>query len=173
MPDDTLPVTLREGRPSDQAAVGALTDAAFAPMPFSDGREGAIAGALRTAGAAGVALVAERDGAVAGQVLPSPATVGGRPSSWFALGPVAVAREVQRRGIGRRLIVEGLQRVRALGAEGCIVLGDPGYYARFGFAAAPALAPPGVPAQLFMALPFVSALPSEPFGFHPTLGTTP
>jgi putative acetyltransferase len=43
---------------------------------------------------------------------------------------------VQRRGIGGNLVVEGLTSVARSGAEFVVVLGDPRYYARFGFGAA-------------------------------------
>ena len=37
---------------------------------------------------------------------------------------------------------------------GCVLLGDPAYYSRFGFKARPGLVLPGVPAEYFQALPF-------------------
>jgi len=49
------------------------------------------------------------------------------------LGPVAVAEATQRQGIGRALIRAGLQRLAANGIVQIFVLGDPGYYGRFGF----------------------------------------
>jgi predicted N-acetyltransferase YhbS len=41
-----------------------------------------------------------------------------------------------------------------MGASGCVVLGDPGYYGRFGFKAGDGLVFPGVPAEYFQALSF-------------------
>ncbi len=41
--------------------------------------------------------------------------------------------EYQRQGIGTALINEGLDRLRQKGASGCILIGDPNYYSRFGF----------------------------------------
>ncbi|ARE40280.1 GCN5-related N-acetyltransferase [Rhodovulum sp. P5] len=54
------------------------------------------------------------------------------PAGWLALAPVAVAPGSQGLGLGGRLIHA------ALGvADGpVVVLGDPGYYARFGFSVA-------------------------------------
>ncbi|HEY0953302.1 MAG TPA: GNAT family N-acetyltransferase, partial [Roseateles sp.] len=52
---------------------------------------------------------------------------------------------------------------RAAGAAGCVLLGDPAYYARFGFAARPGLVLPGVPASHFQALQ-LDATPPLPAG---------
>lgn len=60
MPYAAPVVLIREERPSDHAAVGALITAAFTPMSFSDGTEAALPGALRAAGAAAVALSLRR-----------------------------------------------------------------------------------------------------------------
>lgn len=48
----------------------------------------------------------------------------------------------------------GLDAIIRLGARGCVVLGDPAYYARFGFANEAALLLPGVPAEYFQCLRF-------------------
>lgn len=55
----------------------------------------------------------------------------------------------QGRGIGAALVRRGLEHLVALGAAGGILLGDPRYYRRFGFAADPALRYPGGPAWAF------------------------
>jgi putative acetyltransferase len=171
MPDHRSNIAIRDETPSDAAAVAALIGAAFAPMPFAAGDEAALPALLREAGAVTLALVAERDGELVGQALFSAASVGGRPSAWHTLGPVAVAPGRQRQGIGSRMIVEGISRLRVAGAAGCIVLGDIGYYGRFGFRPAPGLAPPGEPAEFFMALPFGGELPAAAFGFHPAFAS--
>lgn len=49
------------------------------------------------------------------------------------LGPVCVSPEHQQRGLGSALIREGVSRLGATGTRQVFVLGDPGYYARFGF----------------------------------------
>jgi putative acetyltransferase len=164
--DDLAGVAIRKERPGDWQAVNDLITRAFRPMPFSSGTEAAIATSLRQSGAAVVALVAELAGDVVGQVIFSPAFIGGRPSPWHALGPVAVAPALQRSGIGSRLIREGLERLKAMESEGCIVLGAPPYYQRFGFQLAPSLAPPGIPAAYFMVLSFSGTPPTEVLAYH-------
>ena len=49
------------------------------------------------------------------------------------LAPVAVLPEYQGRGIGSRLVREGLETSREAGHVAAVVLGEPGYYSRFGF----------------------------------------
>ncbi len=168
--DEASAFTIRDERLADHRAVSALIAEAFAPMPFSDGTEATLPAALRAAGAVTLALVAEQMGVVVGHVLFSPARVGGHPSAWHTLGPIAVAPGLQRRGIGSRLILDGLRQLRATGAAGCIVEGDPGYYRRFGFEPAPALAPAEASAEFFMALSFGGDLPAARFGYHPAFG---
>jgi putative acetyltransferase len=92
---------------------------------------------------------------------------------WYALGPVAVAPELQRRGIGSRLIrtcLDWLQRPTQ-NAAGCILVGNPEYYRRFGFLPFPALAPSNVPAQFFQILPL--AVDDNPSGSSDRMIRTP
>lgn len=55
------------------------------------------------------------------------------PFRALGLGPVAVRPDRQRQGVGRELIFGALDRARAEGWDAVFVLGDPAYYARFGF----------------------------------------
>ena len=52
---------------------------------------------------------------------------------WVALGPIGVLPEYQGRGIGSRLVRQGLDECRSAGWDGVVLLGSPGYYSRFGF----------------------------------------
>ena len=57
-----------------------------------------------------------------------------RPSRiFFILGPMAVALEYQRRGIGSALVGEGLAACRRIRQPVVFVLGHPAFYPRFGF----------------------------------------
>ena len=51
----------------------------------------------------------------------------------MGLGPLAVASEHQRKGIGSELVRAGLEQCRQLGFNAVVVLGHPEYYPRFGF----------------------------------------
>lgn len=160
-------ILIRSARLEDDAAIYELTKAAFAPMPFAGGNEQDLPRAMRVAGALALSLVAEHDGIVVGHVAFSPATNDDGSGGWYALGPISVAPALQRQGIGERLIAEGLARLRGLDARGCILTGDPAYYARHGFEPCPQCAPEAEPAEYFMVRLLHGALPAARFQFHP------
>ncbi|WP_175684503.1 GNAT family N-acetyltransferase [Burkholderia anthina] len=155
-------VTLRDERASDVDAIGRVIVAAFADEPQHGQFERRIVDALRADGALGVSLVAERDGRIVGHVAFSPVAIGGEPAGsqpWYGLAPLAVLPECQRQSIGAGLVRTGLDALRRLGARGCVVLGDPAYYTRFGFVPSGDIVFPGVPSEYFLALPFDEAAP--------------
>ena len=160
-------VHVRDERPEDFGAVVDLTKRALAPKPFAAGDEQALIGKLRDVGALTISLVAELDGKVAGHVAFSPALAKNGSQGWFALGPISVEPYLQKQGIGGRLIREGLARLFQMDAAGCIVLGDPAYYPRFGFRPFPQFAPEGEPAEYFMILPMRVDEPACVLEFHP------
>lgn len=143
---------IRAEQPGDEAAIGAVTAAAFAPMPYSDQTEPQIIERLRAAGALALSLVAEDDGVIVGHIAFSPVVLEGGEGGWYGLGPVSVLPERQGAGVGGALVREGLDRLRALGAAGCVLLGDPAYYGRFGFRNDHSLVLPDVPREYFQSL---------------------
>lgn len=161
---------IRPETPADTPAIFALTERAFTGHPHSDGTEPHIVSALRAAGALILSLVAEVDGTVVGHVALSPVAISDGTPGWYGLGPVSVEPAFQQRGIGAALVREGLERLAARGAAGCVVLGDPGYYARFGFQAVPGLVYPGPPAEYFMALAFGASHPQGRVAYHAAFG---
>ena len=80
------------------------------------------------------ALVALDGDDVVGHVQFSPAAIGDTPV--LALGPIGVLPERQGEGVGGALVRRGLGEARSRGAVAVILLGDPAYYGRFGFAPA-------------------------------------
>lgn len=122
--------------------------------------------ALRAAGALAVSLVAEQDQEVVGHVACSPVTISDGARHWYGLGPLAVDPAHQSRGIGAALVRAGLAQLRIVSAAGCVVLGDPAYYGRFGFKAVPGLVYPGPPPEYFMALVFAGPVPQGEVSYH-------
>src|SRR5205807_1121913 len=53
----------------------------------------------------------------------------------LALAPMAVRPSHQRRGIGTKLVEDGLRACREAGHKIVVVLGHPPFYRRFGFSA--------------------------------------
>ena len=83
-----------------------------------------------------LAFVAIKDGSVVGHVSLSPVTLSSETGFFLGLAPVSVLPAVQGQGIGSRLIRTALKQCRESGAELVFVLGNPRYYARFGFRSA-------------------------------------
>jgi putative acetyltransferase len=123
-------VIIRAAVADDHAAIAAVVGAAFGRPD-----EAVIVEEVRAGGEALVELVAESGGEIVGHILFSRMTC--EPEMLVAgLGPLAVAPSRQGAGAGSRLTRDGLDACRRLGARGCVVLGDPGYYGRFGFVTA-------------------------------------
>lgn len=124
---------LREEETGDHAAIAALNEAAFGQPG-----EAALVDALRAHGGLTLSLVAIAEDELVGHIAFSPVTITGDGAVRRAIGlaPMAVAPAWQRRGVGTRLVCEGLERLRATGALAVVVLGHPNYYPRFGFAPA-------------------------------------
>jgi putative acetyltransferase len=159
-------VIIRSEIDSDIQAIAEVTKTAFATLAISQHTEQFIINALRAAGALTVSLVAEIDGDVVGHVAFSPVTISDGNPHWYGLGPVSVLPQHQRQGIGTALIREGLSLLRARGAQGCVLVGPPAYYQRFGFRNLPVLTLEGVPQQYFLALPFEKETPRGVVVFH-------
>jgi putative acetyltransferase len=127
----SVPTLIREERKSDSDSIAAVVETAFGQP-----QEAALVSALRAQDALTVSLVADRGTALVGHIAFSPITIEENPQGLRCLGlaPLAVAPHQQGRGIGGRLVQAGL--AAAAGWDLVFVLGDPGYYERFGFVVA-------------------------------------
>jgi putative acetyltransferase len=158
---------IRPEVPQDINVIEQITIAAFDDKWYSDQTEHLFVNRLREAGAISVSLVAEIDGIVVGHIAFSVVNINGEDKGWYGLGPVSVSPELQKQGIGSKLIKEGLSVIREKGAKGCVLEGDPGYYRRFGFKNHPGLFYEGTPdPKYFMALPFYDNVPNGKVEFH-------
>ncbi len=123
---------IRSEAPEDLEAIRALNEAAFGRRAEAD-----LVDALRETAEPFISFVADVDGAVVGHIAFSPVSLAPETDLMLmGLGPVGVLPQYQRQGVGSALIVEGLQHCAALGCDAVVVLGDPAYYPRFGFATA-------------------------------------
>ncbi len=157
---------IRNETPFDIERIAEITKTAFATLAISQHTEQFIINALRVAGALTLSLVAESNGNVVGHVAFSPVTISDGNPHWYGLGPVSVLPEHQRQGIGTALINEGLSRLKARGGRGCVLVGEPDYYKRFGFRNLPTLILAGVPQEYFLGLPFSGETPRGTVLFH-------
>jgi putative acetyltransferase len=120
---------VRAERDGDAPAIHRVVDRAFGRA-----NEAALVDALRGHAQPRVSLVATVEDEIIAHVLLTPVTIEVAPASLtMGLAPLAVAPEHQRRGVGSRLVRDGLDACRALDCALVFVLGEPAYYRRFGF----------------------------------------
>jgi putative acetyltransferase len=147
-------MNIRSEQSGDELAIHELTLKAFEPMSFSDGTEAPIIDQLRKDGDLTISLVATKGREIVGHIAFSPVTIGGEHGGWYGLGPVSVRPDRQKSGIGSCLINEGLLHLKELGAVGCVLIGNPDFYSRFGFRSDGNLIYDEVPAQYVQWLSF-------------------
>ena len=135
-----MDIAIRPERPADRARIHEVTRAAFAGLEHSDGSEPDLVDRLRAGGAfvPQLSLVAEVDGEIVGHAMFTRASVrdDGAEHEILVLGPISVAPDFQRRGIGAELIEVGHDAAKELGFPGVALVGHPTYYPRFGYAPA-------------------------------------
>jgi putative acetyltransferase len=149
-PVDAITRCERIGDTQEQSAIRSVNEAAFGRSDEAD-----LVDNLRREGVILLSFVAEMERRIVGHLLFSQMSIetGNGPVPAAALAPIAVLPDHQRRGIGEKLIRNGLDFLRERGERIVIVLGHPGYYARFGFSSgmARSLESP-FPPEAFMAL---------------------
>jgi predicted N-acetyltransferase YhbS len=124
-------ITIHHEKPADAPAREALLDAAYGPVRFTKTSERLREG---RAPAEGMAFVAVEDGRIVGTVRLWHVSAGrGRPA--LLLGPLAVASDCRRRGIGTALVRRALRDARRKRHAAVLLVGDREFYGRFGFSA--------------------------------------
>lgn len=130
---------IRRELPADIDAIRAVTAAAFTGPDGAEPAEARLVDRLRAdrGWLPALSLVAVEAGEVVGHVVctrayvAAPGRLGEVPV--LGLGPLSVHPEHQRRGVGSALAHAVLGAADALGEPLVVLLGDPGYYSRFGF----------------------------------------
>ncbi|MBC9914965.1 GNAT family N-acetyltransferase [Chitinophaga varians] len=163
---------LRKEKISDIPQIDTVTKAAFLSAAHASGTEQFIIRALRASGQLTLSLVAEENETLIGHVAISPVEISSGEPGWFGLGPVSVLPERQGTGVGSALIKAALAELRQLGAKGCVVLGEPAYYGRFGFRADAGLLYPEAPAEYFQVLAFEGIVPTGTVQYHASFYAT-
>jgi putative acetyltransferase len=120
----------------------------------------------RRSGSRLLELVADEDGVLVGHVLAATGDLGGHEVP--AVAPLGVVTHRQRDGIGTALVAHLLDEASARGWSLLLLLGDPGYYGRFGFVPAAGFdihyAPAGVGSAHFLARTSRAATADVPRG---------
>lgn len=129
---DRIEFPIRPETAEDRAAIWQVNQQAF-----GGDDEANLVDALRDGGFVEVSLVAETDGQVVGHILFSRVTINTKVGTVDALSlaPMAVLPEHQRKGIGTRLLWDGIGACQKLGHRIVLVLGHPKFYSEFGFSA--------------------------------------
>ena len=164
---------IRAESANDIGDIRAINVAAFRDQLYSEQTEHLIVDALRADGALALSLVAVLDGRTVGHIAFSAATVGAAELGWYLVGPVAVLPAYQRRGLGSALVRAGLAELRSRGADGCVLVGDPRFYERFGFRTHADLVYDGVPDEVVLGLPFHNSPPVGRIVAHAAFGVRP
>lgn len=144
--------------PEDGSAIEDLLDRAFGPDRLKKTsyryRQG-------VAPLWALCLVARERGELVGSIRYWPIRLGEQPA--LLLGPLAIEPARQGQGIGRALTEASLARAEALGWRLVFLVGDPAYYARYGFSVAPAsvVMPGESPARLQYRTLLGAELPAE------------
>jgi len=146
-------VVVRIEQPKDIDAVRLVNG-----LAFGQSEEGRIVDRLRESCEGRLSLVAIFKNEIVGHILFSPATLEtpGRVIEGMGLAPMAVSPEYQNRGIGSKLLDEGLRIIKRKKCPFVVVLGHDKYYPRFGFQKASKYGLKsqwdGVPDEAFMVL---------------------
>lgn len=118
-------VTVRLESEKDHAEVRSLITEAF-----GQDDEAKLVEVLRKRDEAVISLVACYEDKVIGHIMFSKMQ---SPEGGLGLAPVCVVPNHQNKGLGAKLIEEGLSMARDHGWRFVVVLGEPKYYGRFGF----------------------------------------
>jgi putative acetyltransferase len=126
-------IIIRPEAIEDHSAVHSVIESAFGQANEAD-----LVVALRKVASPQISLVAVEDDQIVGHIFFSPVSVESERDIFTALGlaPMAVLPDYQKRGIGSRLIQEGLMECQRIGHDIVFVVGHPEYYPRFGFTVA-------------------------------------
>lgn len=84
-------------------------------------------------------LVMEQDGQLIGHVMYMRARItadDGREIPMMTFGPISIRPDLQRQGLGKRLLEDSMERARALGAGALCIEGNIDFYGKSGFVVA-------------------------------------
>ena len=140
---DSATLAIRSERTGDEAGIAQLVGSAFETE-----KEVELISTLRDSGCFYLSLVAEqlepgnehgKPGKIVGHILFTPVQIDDDNSlKLVGLAPLSVLPDKQGKGIGSKLIKEGLRRCRIHNIDVVVVLGNPDYYGQFDFAPASA-----------------------------------
>ena len=150
---------------ADVAARDRLLDRAMGPRWRRKSSEKLRRGRRPSEGLAFVAR--DEEGRVAGTVRLWDVRLGDGGGNALLLGPLAVDPSVKSAGLGSALMRHAIAEAARLGHGAVLLVGDPAYYARFGFEHDPHLSHAGAPSWAFQCLTLNGPRPRGEVSFHP------
>lgn len=155
-----MTITIRHEETKDHQAISDLLKLAFENIPYSSNNEHRIVKYLREHDQLKLSLVTEDNNKkIIGHIAFSLVTIEKTKQNYCALAPVAVHPNHQQKGIGSSLIKTGLSLIKKLEVKGCVLVGDPNYYSKFGFKSSSKLSSKGIPQEYLLFLPFSTPIP--------------
>lgn len=129
---------IRPERTEEFGAIYHLVQTAFATARVSDGQEQEFVNQLRKSPGylPSLALVALEGDAIIGHIMLTQTqlhTQSGETLPVLLLAPLCVLLEKRGQGVGAKLVAAAFQQAKRLGYGAVFLLGDEGYYGRFGF----------------------------------------
>lgn len=102
---------------------------------FARSEEAELINELRENNGIIISLVALLSNLIVGHILYTPCKINSHKNklTGAALGPMAVLPGYQKKGIGRKMVEEGIEIISEAGYPFIAVLGYPEYYSKFGF----------------------------------------
>jgi len=102
---------------------------------FGRDNEPNLVNALRARLSSYISLVADDNANVIGHIMFTPVELSGSEDKLKIMGlaPLAVLSNYQSKGVGSKLVQEGIERCKSQGYDAIVVLGHPNYYPKFGF----------------------------------------
>ena len=121
-------ITIRPERADDSFVIQEVNIKAFGGLA-----EAKLVRLITERNKAFISLVAVSDDKIVGHILFSRVMIDNSSFNAVGLGPVAVLPDLQRQGIGSKLVREGLALCKHAGYDAVVLVGDPAYFSRFGF----------------------------------------
>lgn len=152
-------INVRKENIEDKTEIYNLIKESFKSAEHSDGSEQDLVNKLRDSDSYihDLSLVATCDKTIVGHIMFTKISIENKDlnTESLALAPLSVLPKYQRKGIGSKLIGEGLKIAKNLGYKSVVVLGSEKYYPKFGFKEAKkfGINPPfDVPSENFMVI---------------------
>lgn len=166
-----MDIRIRNEEAGDTDVIDTIVKEAFSHQSHHAHTQHLILAGLRREEALALSLVAVTDQTVVGNIAFTEVEISDGSPGWFGLALLVVAAGMQKKGVGSALVRDGLLKLRQRGAQGCVVLGEPAFFSRFGFKNNSDLMIEETPQENFLALAFADKGTAGVVSYHPLFYT--